>query len=77
VDNFVVAALALATAAVVLLLATIVLGLMSQKRMSEIHVLVNNKHDKLDARIDQLTAALTEAGVAIPAREDLPGGFDT
>jgi hypothetical protein len=39
--------------------------------------LVNNKHDKLDARIDQLTAALTEAGVAIPAREDLPGGLDT
>jgi hypothetical protein len=72
-DDTLLSVLALATATVVLTTAalTLFLTIRARKQVQEIHVLVNRHNDRLNARIDQLTAALVRGGVATPPREDL------
>ena len=48
------------------LLAVLVILLSMRREVSNVHTLVNSQHDALVARIDQLLAALTEAGVQVP-----------
>jgi predicted PurR-regulated permease PerM len=72
-DETLLAALALTTAAVVLATAvtTLFFTVRARQQVQEVHVLVNKHNDKLNKRIDQLTAALVKGGVATPPREDL------
>ena len=67
------AGLGFGTAVVVLLTAivTLILSLFNRKKVQEIHVMVNAQSADLNRRIDQLSGALTDAGVDIPPREEL------
>jgi hypothetical protein len=50
-----------------------ILGYLStRKRVERVHRLVNNRSDRQDGRIDQLTATLTKAGVDVPKKPDAP-----
>ena len=61
--------LAFATAIVVL--TTAVVGYLSlDKKVSEIHVLVNDKMDAALDRIDQLTGLLASSDIAVPERRE-------
>jgi hypothetical protein len=45
--------------------------LSTRRRIDDVHTLVNNRSDRQDARIDQLTGTLTGADVPVPPRPGL------
>jgi hypothetical protein len=47
-------------------------GLRNGQKIKEVHHAVNSTAMAQNARTDQLTASLTEAGVEVPARPDGP-----
>jgi hypothetical protein len=50
-------------------LATAVITYLStRRRIDDVHTLVNNRSDRQDARIEQLTGTLTGADVPVPPR---------
>lgn len=59
---------ALATAAVVLAstVTTAVVTWRTKRQVKEVHVLVNSRFSDMETRVNQLTAALQQAGTAVP-----------
>jgi hypothetical protein len=45
--------------------------LSTRRRIDDVHTLVNNRSDRQEARIDQLTGTLTGADVPVPPRPGL------
>ena len=66
-----VGAVALATA-IVTLATVLVTSRRLRREVTQVHVVVNSKHTEALDRVDQLAAALEDAGVAIPRKPSDP-----
>lgn len=55
-------------------IATSTFGYLNHRRLGDVKHAVNSTAQEQNVRTDQLTAALTEASVAVPVRRDPPAG---